>query len=70
VLGEFLSKKLSLPLVYDNCPRIRSLEFFVFDFLLCPVLTLRLESYGTKTFQEIAIEYFRPLQILLAEQIN
>jgi protein MpaA len=69
-LGEFISKKLSLPLIYDNRPRIRSLESFVFDFLLCPVLTIRMEGYGAKTIQEIASEYFKPLQILFMGQIN
>ncbi|OFZ23158.1 MAG: hypothetical protein A2202_08550 [Bdellovibrionales bacterium RIFOXYA1_FULL_36_14] len=69
-LASYISKTLNYPLIADNNPTPRTLEAFVYDFFLCPVVGVRLPHFTyKKTVQSICNDTIGCIEQLLAGQI-
>jgi len=68
--GSFLAKTTGYPLISDNQPLAGTLEAFIYDFFLCPIVTLRLPHYSDKkTVNDISQDNLKGIQLLLSGQI-
>ncbi|OFZ46907.1 MAG: hypothetical protein A2381_03665 [Bdellovibrionales bacterium RIFOXYB1_FULL_37_110] len=69
-LASYISKSLNYPMVADNNPTPRTMEAFVYDFFLCPVVGVRLPHYTEKkTVQSICKDTIDCIKQLLSGQI-
>ncbi|MBF0361128.1 MAG: succinylglutamate desuccinylase/aspartoacylase family protein [Oligoflexia bacterium] len=69
-LASYISKALNYPLVSDNRPNPRTMEAFIYDFFLCPVIGVRFPHFTkNKTVQSICSDTIGCIQQLLSGQI-
>ena len=69
-LASYLSTATHYPLVSDNQAPSSTLEAFIYDFFLCPVVTLRLPHFSEKkTIPTICEEHIGYIKQLLTGQI-
>lgn len=69
-LATYLSKATGYPLVADNKPSPGTMEAFIYDFFLCPVVSVRMPHYSEKkTVQDICKENIGCIQQLLSGQV-
>jgi len=68
--ATFLSKTIGYPLISDNRPSPSTLEAFIYDFFLCPIITIRLPHYSnSKTVKDIFNENIKGFRQLFSGQI-
>jgi protein MpaA len=69
-VASFLSKSTNYPLVNDNSPTAKTLEAFIYDFFLCPVVTVRLPFFTEKkTVSDIFEENQKGFEQLFSGQV-
>lgn len=69
-LASYLSNTTNSPLVADNKPSPGTLEAFIYDFFLCPVVSVRLPHFSDqKTVQAICQEIMPGIKQLLTGQV-
>ena len=69
-VANFIAKATNYPLIADNSPVTQTLESFIYDFFLCPVVTIRLPFFTEKkTIADIYEENKKGLEQLFVGQI-
>ena len=69
-VASFLSKATNYPIISDNAPTPNTLESFIYECFLCPVVTVRLPFFTEKkTLSDIYEENKNGLQQLFTGQV-